>query len=303
MDVEGKRRGRRRRRDVIWSYASCFSTDLFSSIGSLVCQGYELLCERKKRALAVFFVMLEIISLVLDVFGQSRRCILLAEILLSVFGFVMTILTCMLERTRVHAEKQLGVVEICFSVVQLIATFLPVLGFKINNNYEAPVLLLVFAIINAVFTFTMKPPMTTAVLKMAHFCDGCTEKIRKTLLKTEGVLSETVDRQKGLVTVKGTMDAKALAKTLKKRLKTRPIEIVPPKTEKEEKESNVGISDEGGYGGKEDDAENGGGGGGGNGNLPGLGYGYPYPLNGYPVVQVHAHAPQMFTMKTRTLVQ
>ncbi|KAJ0098370.1 hypothetical protein Patl1_22207 [Pistacia atlantica] len=152
MDIEGKKRGRRRR-DVIWSDISCFSTDFFSSISSLVCQGSELLCERKKRALAVFFVMLEIISLVLDVFGQNRRSILLAEILLSVFGFVMTILSCMLERTRVHAEKQLGVVEICFSVVQLIATFLPVLGFKINNNFEAPVLLLAFAIINAVFTF------------------------------------------------------------------------------------------------------------------------------------------------------
>ncbi|KAJ0014190.1 hypothetical protein Pint_19641 [Pistacia integerrima] len=65
----------------------------------------------------------------------------------------MTILTCMLQRTRVHAEKQLGVLEIGFSVVQLIATFLAVLGIKINNNYTTQVLLLVFAIIAAVFIF------------------------------------------------------------------------------------------------------------------------------------------------------
>ncbi|KAJ0099054.1 hypothetical protein Patl1_20387 [Pistacia atlantica] len=116
MDIEGNRRGSRRRRDVFWSDISCFSTDLFSSISSLVCQGYELLCEHKQRALAVFFVMLETISLVLDVFGQSRRTILLAAFLLSVLGFVMTIFTCILERTKVHAEKQLGVVEIGFSV-------------------------------------------------------------------------------------------------------------------------------------------------------------------------------------------
>ncbi|KAJ0043933.1 hypothetical protein Pint_19244 [Pistacia integerrima] len=65
----------------------------------------------------------------------------------------MTILTCVLESTRVHAEKQLGVVEIGFSVVQLIATFVAFLGIKINNNYTTPVLLLVFAVIAAVFTF------------------------------------------------------------------------------------------------------------------------------------------------------
>ncbi|KAJ0030080.1 hypothetical protein Pint_14764 [Pistacia integerrima] len=153
MDIEGNRRSSQRRRDVFWSYISCFFTDLFSSISSLVCQGYELLCEHKQRALAVFFVMLETISLVLDVFGQSRRIILLAAFLLSVFGFVMTVFTCILERTKVHAEKQLGVVEIGFSVVQLIASFLAVLGVKSANNYTASVLLLVFSVIAAVFIF------------------------------------------------------------------------------------------------------------------------------------------------------
>ncbi|KAJ0042314.1 hypothetical protein Pint_17758 [Pistacia integerrima] len=108
MDIEGKRRGSRRRRDVFWSDISCFSTDLFSSISSLVCQGYKLLCEHKQRALAI---------------------------------------------TKVHAEKQLRVVEIGFSVVQLIASFLAVLGVKSTNNYTASVLLLVFSIIAAVFIF------------------------------------------------------------------------------------------------------------------------------------------------------
>ena len=41
-----------------------------------------------------------------------------------------------------------------------------------------------------------------------------------------------LDKQKELVTVKGTMDVKALAETLKSRLK-RPVDIVPPKKEKE----------------------------------------------------------------------
>ncbi|KAJ0013246.1 hypothetical protein Pint_19643 [Pistacia integerrima] len=155
MDIEGNRHGIRRRRNVIWRHRSRLSNDLdlFPSICFLVCLGCELLCERKQRALAVFFVMLEIISLLLDVFGQSRRSILLAAFLLSVLGFAITILTCMLERPRVHAEKQLGVVEIGFSVVQLIATFLAVLRIKISNSYTAQVLLLVFAIVAAVFIF------------------------------------------------------------------------------------------------------------------------------------------------------
>ncbi|KAJ0083660.1 heavy metal-associated isoprenylated plant protein 3-like [Pistacia vera] len=166
-----------------------------------------------------------------------------------------------------------------------------------------------------------EPPVTTAVLKLALHCQGCIEKINKIVLKTKGVLDMAVDRQKDLVTVKGTMDAKALAETLKERLK-RPVEIVPPKKEKEEKESNGGGKKKkkggGGDEGGEDDAENGGGGGGGGrmeGNrmehmvgLPGLGYGYPYPLSGYPVSgheygypypvpvgQMPPHAPQMFS--------
>lgn len=42
----------------------------------------------------------------------------------------------------------------------------------------------------------------------------------------------TLDKQKETVTVKGTMDVKALTEDLKKRLK-RPVEIVPPKKEKD----------------------------------------------------------------------
>jgi hypothetical protein len=41
-----------------------------------------------------------------------------------------------------------------------------------------------------------------------------------------------IDTKTELVTVKGTMDVKALAETLKERLK-RPVDIVPPKKEKE----------------------------------------------------------------------
>ncbi|KAB5513656.1 hypothetical protein DKX38_027562 [Salix brachista] len=67
-----------------------------------------------------------------------------------------------------------------------------------------------------------------AVLKLGLHCQGCTEKIVKIVRKAEGVQEIVIDR---LVTVKGTMDVKALAETLKERLK-RPVDIVTPKEEK-----------------------------------------------------------------------
>ena len=65
-----------------------------------------------------------------------------------------------------------------------------------------------------------------------------------------GVQEMTLDEEKELVIVKGTMDAKALAESLKDRLK-RDVEVVPPKKEKE------------GGGGDGDKKDGGGGGGGG----------------------------------------
>ncbi|KAF2321751.1 hypothetical protein GH714_002093 [Hevea brasiliensis] len=94
-----------------------------------------------------------------------------------------------------------------------------------------------------------KAPVTSAVIKVAFHCLGCIEKIHKIVTKTEGVQELTVDKQKETVTVKGTMDVKALTEALKNKLK-RPVEIVPPKKEKD------------GGGGGDKDGENAGGGGG-----------------------------------------
>lgn len=144
--------------------------------------------------------------------------------------------------------------------------------------------------------------VSTAVLKLGLHCQGCIKKIQKIVLKTKGVQEIGIDTKTELVTVKGTMDVKALAETLKERLK-RPVDIVPPKKEKE--------------GGKEADnaAEGGGGkkkGGGGNGGgqhaaaakleeinrmdvtvQPGLGYmDQPFYGNGYVGQPVYAsHGP------------
>ncbi|XVF68518.1 hypothetical protein PTKIN_Ptkin11bG0009100 [Pterospermum kingtungense] len=154
-------------------------------------------------------------------------------------------------------------------------------------------------------------PLTTADLKvqLKCQCQGCVVKIRKIVSETKGVHEMKVDKQKELVTVKGTMDVKALAEALKDKLK-KSVEIVPPKKEKEKDGNNDGGGNGGGGGGgnggggggkKNKKGGNGGGGEGGNeanagggGKMeekrmefmpqPGYGYmpGYPGYMPGYP---------------------
>ncbi|XP_052174461.1 heavy metal-associated isoprenylated plant protein 3-like [Diospyros lotus] len=76
-----------------------------------------------------------------------------------------------------------------------------------------------------------KPPKeSTAVFKIPLHCEGCAHKIRRTIQKFKGVTSATIDGQKDLVTVTGTMAVKDLATFLKEKLK-RGVEIVQPKKE------------------------------------------------------------------------
>ncbi|EOY34467.1 hypothetical protein QUC31_018424 [Theobroma cacao] len=177
-------------------------------------------------------------------------------------------------------------------------------------------------------------PVTTADLKvqMKCQCQGCRDKVNKIVSETKGVQESKIDKQKGLVTVKGTMDVKALAEALKGKLKKN-VEIVPPK---KEKDGNKEGGEKGDGGGKNKTNNNKGGNGGGDGNggpkmegsrmesivqpesgympgypgymagYPGYGYGYghphPYPLqhgHGYPGYvpgyPVSVHPPhQMF---------
>ncbi|GAY58422.1 hypothetical protein CUMW_186850 [Citrus unshiu] len=134
--------------------------DVGSTVNGLeIC---ELLGKYKKRALAVFYLVLEAASFLLDIFGKSKRRILLAAFLLSAFGFAITMSTHSwtvrrnIAATRMHLQKRLlMLLEMSFSLVQLIVTLiyfiLAELGVK--NNFNTSVFPLVFAIIAAVFTF------------------------------------------------------------------------------------------------------------------------------------------------------
>ncbi|XP_059659453.1 heavy metal-associated isoprenylated plant protein 3-like [Cornus florida] len=148
-------------------------------------------------------------------------------------------------------------------------------------------------------------PVTTAVLKLNLHCEGCIQKIHRIVTKTKGYQEMSIDREKDTVTVKGAMDAKALAESLKDRLR-RSVEIVPPaKKEKEggggggeKKEKGGGEKKEKG-GGQDKAAAVGGGGGESAGGYMAeenrMEYGYPYPYVYGSGHVAHDHAPQMFS--------
>ncbi|KAF8050748.1 hypothetical protein N665_1893s0015 [Sinapis alba] len=103
----------------------------------------------------------------------------------------------------------------------------------------------------------------TAVLKLDFHCQGCIEKIQKTVTKTKGVSGISMDNEKQLVTVKGTMDVKKLVESLTEKLK-RNVEIVQPAKKDKEKENGnakeeYGDNKKGGGGGKDNNAGNKGG--------------------------------------------
>ncbi|XP_004506054.1 heavy metal-associated isoprenylated plant protein 3-like [Cicer arietinum] len=163
-----------------------------------------------------------------------------------------------------------------------------------------------------------KETVSTAVLKMSLHCQGCCDKIGKMVSKTKGVLEIAIDKEKETVTVKGTMDVKALVENLTEKFK-RKVEIVPSKKDKE-----GGEGGEGG-GGKKKNKNKGGGGGGGGGEgganndnneggevkiieysvQPPFGHGNEYVrVEGYNYPQVyeellhmhmHSQPPQMFS--------
>ncbi|XP_054791026.1 heavy metal-associated isoprenylated plant protein 3-like isoform X1 [Prosopis cineraria] len=156
-----------------------------------------------------------------------------------------------------------------------------------------------------------EPQQSTAVLKMAFHCQGCIERIRKTVSKTKGVKELSMDKDKETITVKGSMDVKSLVESLNARLK-RKVEVVPPKKDKEkDKEKEKDGAGEKGGGGKGGGKKKGGGdnkkaeeetgGGDGAGKLeqskmefmfPPYAYGYNYG----PVYYMEpVHPPQMFS--------
>ncbi|KAL5704924.1 hypothetical protein ACHQM5_023282 [Ranunculus cassubicifolius] len=79
-----------------------------------------------------------------------------------------------------------------------------------------------------------EPSESTVLLKIRLHCEGCTVRIKKIIKKYKGVSKVDIDTPKDLVTVKGTMDVKALLPYLKEKLK-RGVEVVPPKKEGEKK--------------------------------------------------------------------
>ncbi|TXG53646.1 hypothetical protein EZV62_018902 [Acer yangbiense] len=121
----------------------------------LVCKA----CKKyKKQTLAVLFVLLEAISVILETFGKNTVGSVLASFILSVFGAAVTLYTTFVMEERIR-NIQLVAVEIVFSFVQLIVTYidLTMKFLRTKSNYKLSLFPLAFAIIALVFAFKNNP--------------------------------------------------------------------------------------------------------------------------------------------------
>ncbi|KAF3335469.1 Copper transport protein ATX1 [Carex littledalei] len=71
----------------------------------------------------------------------------------------------------------------------------------------------------------------TVVLKVVLHCDGCIRRIKRTILKIQGVEQVMVDIEKNHITVKGTMNTKGFSEYVSKKIR-RHAEVVEPEIEK-----------------------------------------------------------------------
>ncbi|KAF8395263.1 hypothetical protein HHK36_019205 [Tetracentron sinense] len=152
-----------------------------------------------------------------------------------------------------------------------------------------------------------EPTVSTVVLKIWLHCAGCSHRIRQKISKIKGVQTVAVDPEKDQVTVKGTMDVKALVPYLKEKL-NKAVEIIPAKKDdgaggnKKEKDGGAEKKEKAdGDGGKKEES----------GKIEGnkmehfghgyeLGHGYePGHMVEYAqahtYAQSHSHAPQLFS--------
>ncbi|KAJ0082718.1 hypothetical protein Patl1_11499 [Pistacia atlantica] len=100
------------------------------------------------------------VSFVLDLFGKNKCIFLLFAFLLSASSFVMIVYNRIMGRTKnlkqkLQSARQLEMVEIVFSIVQLVATFVHLIlaAVGIKNNYNLSIFPLAFAIVLVAFVF------------------------------------------------------------------------------------------------------------------------------------------------------
>ncbi|XP_044469076.1 uncharacterized protein LOC123198428 [Mangifera indica] len=111
---------------------------------------------------SVFFLVMEAISVVLDLYGKSKENFLLAAFVLSAFGFIITMYA-FIRKTRTTAYRQkpvqeLAWVEVAFSVLQLVTLFIQYIlaAARVKNSYSPSLYPLVFALLVVVFAFKKK---------------------------------------------------------------------------------------------------------------------------------------------------
>ncbi|KAL5856681.1 hypothetical protein ACOSQ3_004139 [Xanthoceras sorbifolium] len=146
-----------------WELVRNTRNDIFRDISCLIASPiyYSFIyksCRSDECRRALLFLLLEVISFVLDLMGGSHWGFLLASFLLSAFNFLIIIYTYFIIkrlRIKLEANQKDIIMEIVFSGFQLIVSgfYLIRTLLGVNTNYSASVFPLAYAIISVLFAF------------------------------------------------------------------------------------------------------------------------------------------------------
>ncbi|KAK1549686.1 hypothetical protein Q3G72_006183 [Acer saccharum] len=116
----------------------------------------------KKRTLGVLFLVLEAISFILDQYGGSHLGFLVASVFVSLVGFLITGYN--FTKSRSEVENEINVIELVFSIVQLIVTCIYFISatLEVKLKLNASVFPLVLAITAVALAFKNNEQVTNS---------------------------------------------------------------------------------------------------------------------------------------------
>ncbi|KAK0572236.1 hypothetical protein LWI29_028330 [Acer saccharum] len=116
----------------------------------------------KKRTLGVLFLVLEAISFILDQYGGSHLDFLVASVFVSLVGFLITGYN--FTKSRSEVENEINVIELVFSIVQLIVTCIYFISatLEVKLKLNASVFPLVLAITAVALAFKNNEQVTNS---------------------------------------------------------------------------------------------------------------------------------------------
>ncbi|TXG61301.1 hypothetical protein EZV62_012664 [Acer yangbiense] len=131
----------------------------------------------KKRTLGVLFLILEAVSFILDQYGGSHLGFLVASVFISLVGFLITGYN--FTKSRSDVENELNVIELVFSIAQLIVTCICFISttLEVKLKLNASVFPLVLAITAVALAFKNNEQVTNSSIIQSQLVSSNTSMV------------------------------------------------------------------------------------------------------------------------------